>query len=1216
MPQDAMFLKALRRWQPQIKLATTFAMVQDLANQFARDQFGIQTAVLSLTAVPHETTHQLHTPVGYSGYWLTVVRDRPFDDDDQAAVETAVALLATAPFFRPITDAGRIRFLEVVYGVAETVRVLGPLQPNLEQVLQQLLAAFSVSSGYIALHDVQSRQLYFPCLIQDHQPIHQGPLSSLDIASLSGWVVTNGLPYCTGDWQRDDKPVAGMVVVKSPASVMCVPMFHGDDVLGVISVQGDEQNAFQQADFEILQAVAARVATAVHNAHLYTHAQDLVAKSTHDYQIAVALRQAISAISSTLEQKAILKHLMLTLDNVLTFDTAYVFQWDHLGFRLVASHDSANRPQDYSPTELESIWRNHPLLEQVRQDKEAILLEDPERDGRWQPFPGSSKIRNWLGAPLVAGGEVSGVLIVQSYQAGVFGRQQSWLASTLSAHTAVALQNATLYRQTQQQLNELSTLYQASATMSANLDQEFVLQSVVDEMVRALQVDSCTIFVWDRGRQHFIPAAHGNLQQKSRQVIVGGDSAAGGMSQVSHLEDNEIVQYVLATREIYSLRSDNAHTPDRQALLAAAGLNAVLLVPLVRGDDVLGLLALGQVSDMRSFTVGERRLAQNLASQAAIAIEHAHLFAQAQRRVEELATFHNIVLQLNTPLKQSTVLDAITESALKLVDATNLHIYLYDQESKQFSFGSALWRDGGRQPAVTAVRPSGLTATVVQRGEPIIINRATEHPLYQSEAAKAWGIQAIAGFPLKHGDEVIGAFTITYLHPHTFTKDEILLLNLLADQAAVAVRNARLFDDSQRRLLDMSALVDMAQKVTGKLKIRSVLQTTVQILQGLLNARASTITMLSEDGSELKVAAAVGVNQEYTQARMQVDESISGEVVKHGRLVYIRDTYKEPEFLFFSEIVRSLLVVPLIVRGETIGTLTIDSDQANAFSDSDIQLMTIAAAQVSIAISNAGLFEEVEARAAELAEAYEELKESDRLKDELVQNVSHELRTPLTFVKGYVDLLMDGEMGLVTPAQQDALQIVASKTDEITRLIDDIITLQRIDAGNLQIQPHSLVDLIKTAIAGHRMVAEKKGLTVEANLPDMVALVPVDRGRINQVLDNLIANAMKFSPDGGTITVELQELENEMQVIVSDEGIGMPKEKQTRIFDRFYQIDGSSRRRFGGTGIGLAIVKRIVDAHQGKIWVVSEPNEGSSFYFTLPKLRQALPEPIGHPVAG
>jgi signal transduction histidine kinase len=744
--------------------------------------------------------------------------------------------------------------------------------------------------------------------------------------------------------------------------------------------------------------------------------------------------------------------------------------------------------------------------------------------------------------------------------------------------------------------------------MTANLDQDFVLQTVVVEMVRALQVDSCTIFVWNAGRQHLVPAAHSNLAQTKAQLWDKNESpiqASFGLSRVPELEKNPIVEHVFRTKEIFSLRYDSAHSQERIDLLEDAGLQAALLVPLVRKGDVLGLLALGQLSEPRSFTSRERRLAQNLAGQASVAIEHAHLFSQAQRRVEELATFHNIVLQLNTPLKLNTVLDAITESALKLVDASNLHIYLYNQQTGEFSKGSALWRDGRRTPAVTKVREDGMTATVVKHGEPIIINDARHHPLFQTEETKDWGIEAIAGFPLKRGDTVIGAFTITYLHPHRFTEDEILLLNLLADQASVAVRNARLFAESQRRLRDMSALVDMAQKVTGKLKISSVLQTTVKILQGLLNARASTITMLTEDRSELVVAAAVGVDPEYMQARMKMDEkSISGDVVQSGDLINIRDTYSEPDFLFFSEIVRSLLVVPLIVRSQTIGTLTIDSDQPNAFSDLDVQLMMIAAAQVSIAISNAGLFEEVEARASELAVAYEELKESDRLKDELVQNVSHELRTPLTFVKGYVDLLMDGEMGLVTSEQQEALHIVAEKTDEITRIIDDIITLQRIDSGNLQLEESAMADLIKTAVSGHRIVAEKKGLTITAELPPGPGMVLMDKGRINQVLDNLIANAMKFSPNGGVINVGMEDLEFEVRVTVSDEGVGMPKEKQTRIFDRFYQIDGSSRRRFGGTGIGLAIVKRIIDAHHGRIWVESELDRGSSFYFRLPKARK------------
>lgn len=343
-------------------------------------------------------------------------------------------------------------------------------------------------------------------------------------------------------------------------------------------------------------------------------------------------------------------------------------------------------------------------------------------------------------------------------------------------------------------------------------------------------------------------------------------------------------------------------------------------------------------------------------------------------------------------------------------------------------------------------------------------------------------------------------------------------------------------------------------------------------------------------------------------AHMTLEGSVSGKVIKEGKLVYTRDAHKDPEFLFFDLVVRSLLAVPLVIRDEPVGTLTVDSDQPNAFSESDKQLMTIAAAQVSVAIANARLFEELEKRAQELAVAYEELKESDRLKDELVQNVSHELRTPLTFVKGYVDLLMDGDRGLLTPEQQEYLQIVSDKTDDITRIIEDIITLQRIDSGNLQLEAVAMADLLQTAVAGHSMVAEKKGLTVRMAPTQVKGIVNIDKGRVNQVIDNLIGNAIKFSPDGGVITVNLIEQDDVVCVSVTDQGIGMATDKHQRIFERFYQIDGSSRRRFGGTGIGLAIVKRIIDAHHGKIWVESELNKGSSFLFTLPKAQADVAE--------
>lgn len=761
--------------------------------------------------------------------------------------------------------------------------------------------------------------------------------------------------------------------------------------------------------------------------------------------------------------------------------------------------------------------------------------------------------------------------------------------------------------------SDLNTLYQATAMMTANLDQEFVLHTVVTEMVRAIKVDSCTIFVWDHAHQSLTPAAHQNKHDAASQQGRSAPNAIG-LSTIDHLEQFTIVQQIFEEQMILNIRAD---TDDAESLrlLQAGQLQSLLLVPLVRRGRVLGLLALGEQTELRQFTLPELRLTQSLASRAAVAIEHAYLFSQAQRRVAELETLHKIALRLNTPLRLSDVLDTITESALKLLNASNLHIFLYDFKANRFTFGSALWHDGRRHPAVEQPRPDGLTASVVSSGKPIVINNALEHPIYVASEAESWGIHAIAGFPLRHNDRVIGAFTVTYLWPHTFSNDELLLLNLLADQAAVAIKNARLFSRSQRQLRDMSALVDMAKQVTSKLDLDAILQTTVQTLHGLLNARACTITMLSEsseessasDGElaeasqELVVEAAVGVNPEYIKARMQLEESISGQVVRNGRYMYIQDTYEEPDFLFLDDVVRSLLVVPLVLRDSPVGTLSVDSSQPHAFSQSDVQLMIIAAAQVSIAIANARLFKELQQRAIELAQAYDELKESDRLKDELVQNLSHELRTPLTFVKGYVDLMMVGEMGELNSGQAEALMIVAEKTNEITRLIDDIITLQRIDTGNLQLSPQSITSLAQSAVNSHQMVAKNRGLTIQCLVPDGDVVTPMDRGRVNQVLDNLIGNAIKFSPEGGTILVRLEQLPNEVKVSVADEGIGLPADQKERIFERFYQIDGSSRRRFGGTGLGLAIVRRIVEAHNGRIWVESELDKGSTFVFTLPQ---------------
>jgi signal transduction histidine kinase len=287
-----------------------------------------------------------------------------------------------------------------------------------------------------------------------------------------------------------------------------------------------------------------------------------------------------------------------------------------------------------------------------------------------------------------------------------------------------------------------------------------------------------------------------------------------------------------------------------------------------------------------------------------------------------------------------------------------------------------------------------------------------------------------------------------------------------------------------------------------------------------------------------------------------------------------------------------------------IGTLTVDSDRTDAFSKSDERLLTIAATQAAIAIENARLYASLEQRAQNLAETYAELKQADRLKSEIVQNVSHELRTPLTFVKSYVKLLLDEGAGPLNAEQKKYLEIVVKKTNVVTQLVNNIMVMQQSEQVLVRREPVSLTELARQAIQEHTARAKKSGLTLVENIPDSSPPVVGDKDQLSQVFDNLLGNAIKFSPRNSQIVVTVEDMGTMIQASVSDQGIGIPQDQQKQIFERFYQIDGSARRRFGGAGLGLAIVKRILEAHEGRVWVESEPGRGSTFYITVPKYQE------------
>jgi signal transduction histidine kinase len=270
------------------------------------------------------------------------------------------------------------------------------------------------------------------------------------------------------------------------------------------------------------------------------------------------------------------------------------------------------------------------------------------------------------------------------------------------------------------------------------------------------------------------------------------------------------------------------------------------------------------------------------------------------------------------------------------------------------------------------------------------------------------------------------------------------------------------------------------------------------------------------------------------------------------------------------------------------------------YTDSQLRTLYTIANSTATALENARLYQELMARAINLQQAVDELAEADRLKDELVGNVSHELRSPLTYVMGYVDLLLAGEMGELAPEQRKSLEIVAGKTKMLARLVSDILSFEKTQTEDLELAPVNLIEIAQQVVQDISRAADEAGIQIVSEFDPRTGPVMGDAGRIEQVFNNLLGNALKFSPAGSAITVRVLLREQNIRAEVADMGIGIPEDKLSRIFDRFYQVNLESRRRYGGVGLGLAICKQLIEAHGGRIGVTSQLGVGSTFYFELP----------------
>jgi signal transduction histidine kinase/HAMP domain-containing protein len=490
--------------------------------------------------------------------------------------------------------------------------------------------------------------------------------------------------------------------------------------------------------------------------------------------------------------------------------------------------------------------------------------------------------------------------------------------------------------------------------------------------------------------------------------------------------------------------------------------------------------------------------------------------------------------------------------------------------------------------------------------------------------AKFAGGRSLVVVPMLKENDLVGAIGIYRRELRPFTEKQIELVTNFANQAVIAIENVRLLnelrartDDLARSVGELQALGEVSQAVNSTLDLETVLTTIVQRAVQLSRTDAGAIYVFDEGRQEFKLRATYGMSDDMiialTDRHIGTGDAHIGPATVQRKPVQVPDIENEPPApvneINLREGYRAIMVIPLLRPDHIVGALVVRRREPGEFPKATIDLLETFADQSVVAIQNANLFHEIEEKGKQLATASQH-------KSQFLANMSHELRTPLNAILGYTELILDGIYGDTPEKAQAVLKRVESNGRHLLGLINDVLDLSKIEAGQLTLSltDYSMKDVLYNVFSAVEPLANDKklGFKVEAQ-PDM----PKGHGderRLTQVILNLVGNAIKFS-DTGAVIIKANASNGTFTVAVQDNGPGISKTDQGKIFEEFQQADNSATKKKGGTGLGLSISRRIVEMHGGRLWVESEVGVGSVFQFTLPVEVQAQVQTQGQPQA-
>ena len=1063
-------------------------------------------------------------------------------------------------------------------------------------------AFFKVAASYGVPDDAMAYEQAHPT------PIDRGSLTGR-VALAGGAAVqitdaANDPEYALADLQK----MAGY------RSMLGVPIMSGREVVGVIGLVRMDVRPFGDREIRLVKTFAEQAAIAIENARLYNETRDALGRET-------ATAEVLKSISrSAFDLQSVFDVVVENANKLCRGDWAYLFRRDGDVFRLAASAAGIPEMLEYERTHPTPITPKT-LAGRVMLTGGTVRMPDMQTEPNYDwPINREHNVHSAFGVPIFREREVVGILGVARMRVDPFTDEEVRLVETFADQAAIAIENVRLFNETKDALERQTATSGILRVIASSLnDVQPVLDTIAENATRVCgasdahvyRIDGDSLVQW----AHFGPLPGlepGETLPLTRGSITGRAVLDRGPVHVNDAAtDLDPVEY-----------------PVSYALQRRWGVRTALSVPLLRQGVAIGCISIRR-TEVRPFTDKQIELLQTFADQAVIAIENVRLFNETKESLEQQTAVAEVLKTISrSAFDLQPVIDVVLENAARLAGADIGWLSQVEGELfRTIAYTEAFPADvkaellrqrvGGHLGGMW--RPFGIEGGVMgtlleRRGVVHIPDAKADAILGKSLVVRMTESRTVLGVPMLREGKAIGGVVLARYKVAPFTEREIELVQTFADQAAIAIENVRLFNETKEALERQTAISEVFEVITGsQFDLRRVLEEVTNSSARLCDADLAW-TGWRDRELDLNDAPTRYARNAALQERLdllaQAPLEPSGRIPKGSvmnlafaqkKTIHLEDINERPDILKASRGARitgsrTVLAVPMIQGTEALGVIVLTRVTVRPFNEREVQLLETFADQAAIAIENLRLFNEIQ-------EKSRQLEVASRHKSEFLANMSHELRTPLNAIIGFSEVLLERMFGDVNEKQEEYLRDVLSSGKHLLTLINDILDLSKIEAGRMDLERgvFSLRMALENGVTMIRERAARHDIAVALELRAGLEEISGDERKVKQVIFNLLSNAVKFTPDGGRVDVTATRDDGSVRVVVRDTGIGIAAADLERIFEEFSQVGRDPERSREGTGLGLTLSKRFVELHGGRITVESEPGKGSAFAFTLPQ---------------